>query len=399
MHSIDRLVLAPRRTQRGMTIVELMVAMVISLIGTVVIFQVFALNEGIRRETTNGADTQTSGLVALTTMERDLRMAGFGFNDETLVGCTVTMYDTKRTPNDVPTFQLVPVRITSNAGTTPDVLQVTYGTPSSAPARVAVTLPVDPAASTAPITPDRVYGFNAGDVGLLWESGSNCTTLEVTGLTASQIEHVSGNYFNPITGQNETARFNKPGGHGNAYAGTAGGTQISNLGQTPVMNEYTVRNDEADLSENYQLTVNNSLAEVPAVVPVAEQIVNFKAEYGLDDGNANGTVPVRDLVADDGIVDRYTTDAPMNWRQVIAVRLAIVTRSLQPEKPDTSTGDCNITADWGDAAYPIVWARGPDTPEGRPIDVRTQSDWRCYRYRVFESTVPLRNMLWKKEAL
>ena len=35
--------------QLGMSIVELMVAVVISLLGVLVIFQVFAVNEGVRR--------------------------------------------------------------------------------------------------------------------------------------------------------------------------------------------------------------------------------------------------------------------------------------------------------------------------------------------------------------
>lgn len=398
-HPLSRPHPVPVARQRGMSIVELMVALVISLVGTVIIFQVFALNESIRRETTNGADTQTSGLVALTTIERDLRMAGFGFNDDALIGCTVSMYDTERTPEDVTPFPLVPVKITSNTGTTPDVLEVTYGTPSSAPARVAITLPVDPATSSGPITPDRVYGFDHGDVVLLWQASQPCTTMEVTGVTASQIEHINGSYFNPSTGTTEEARFNKPGGHGNAYGGTANGTQLSNLGKTPVMNLYTVRNDAADPAENYQLTVNNKLAEVPSDTPVAEQIINFRAEYGMDDGVTNDTVAPRDVVADDGIVDRYTGTTPAKWNQVIAVRLAVVTRSLQPERADPDTGECNVTPDWGDPTYPIVWARGPDKPEGHAIDVRTEANWRCYRYRVFESIVPLRNMLWKKEAL
>ena len=50
----------------GMSMVELMVAMVIGLLGVIVIFQVFALNEGVRRSTTAGSDEQTSGILGLT---------------------------------------------------------------------------------------------------------------------------------------------------------------------------------------------------------------------------------------------------------------------------------------------------------------------------------------------
>ncbi|MBM3396601.1 MAG: hypothetical protein FJY37_18630, partial [Betaproteobacteria bacterium] len=199
--------------------VELMVAVVISLVGTIVIFQVFQVNESIRRETTNGADTQTSGLVALTTIERDLRIAGFGFNDEDLIGCNVTMYDEKRTPKDVPTFRLVPIRITAGAGTVPDTLEITYGTPSITPARVTITDTITGATSNLPITPNQTYGFTPGDVIVVWEIGKPCSIMEVTSTNATQIYHDSGNFFNPITGQTEQSRYNKSTGHGNDYTG------------------------------------------------------------------------------------------------------------------------------------------------------------------------------------
>jgi prepilin-type N-terminal cleavage/methylation domain-containing protein len=51
--------------QRGMSLVELLVATVISLLGVLIIFQVFAVNEDVRRATTSGSDEQTSGLMAL----------------------------------------------------------------------------------------------------------------------------------------------------------------------------------------------------------------------------------------------------------------------------------------------------------------------------------------------
>ncbi len=79
--------------QRGMSLVELLVATVISLLGVLIIFQVFAVNEDVRRTTTSGSDEQTSGLMALMSLERDLRHAGFGINDFALVGCKMSMYD------------------------------------------------------------------------------------------------------------------------------------------------------------------------------------------------------------------------------------------------------------------------------------------------------------------
>src|SRR5512134_3471786 len=106
--------------QLGMSIVELMVATVISLVGVLVIFQVFAVNEGVRRSTTAGSDEQTSGLLALMLLERELRHAGFGVNDFSAIGCNMKMWDANRTPQDVPDFPLTALEIVSNAGTTPD---------------------------------------------------------------------------------------------------------------------------------------------------------------------------------------------------------------------------------------------------------------------------------------
>ena len=64
----------------GFSLVEILVAMVISLLGTIIIFQVFSVSEGIKRTTTSGGDAQQNGLLALVSIEREARMAGFGIN-------------------------------------------------------------------------------------------------------------------------------------------------------------------------------------------------------------------------------------------------------------------------------------------------------------------------------
>lgn len=94
------------RAQRGFSLVEIMVGMVISLIGVIIIFQVFQESEGIKRRTTGGGDAQQNGVVALFQMERSLKQAGYGLNS-----------------NDA---AVVPVAITANAANTPDSVTVNY---------------------------------------------------------------------------------------------------------------------------------------------------------------------------------------------------------------------------------------------------------------------------------
>ena len=64
--------------QAGFSLVEIMVALVIGLLTTLVIMQVFTVFEGQKRSTMGSADAQTSGSVALYMIERDMQMAGFG---------------------------------------------------------------------------------------------------------------------------------------------------------------------------------------------------------------------------------------------------------------------------------------------------------------------------------
>ncbi|TMG93273.1 MAG: prepilin-type N-terminal cleavage/methylation domain-containing protein, partial [Betaproteobacteria bacterium] len=121
-----------RVSERGFSMVELLVAMLIGLIGMIIIFQVFEVSENIKRSTTSGGDAQQNGVIALYTMERDFKNAGMGFNDTTFVGCNIVGYDnTRATPNFPPagvTMKLAPVFITSGVGAAvPDQISVLYG--------------------------------------------------------------------------------------------------------------------------------------------------------------------------------------------------------------------------------------------------------------------------------
>jgi type IV pilus assembly protein PilW len=395
------------RRQSGMSIVELMVATVISLVGVLVIFQVFAVNEGVRRGTTAGSDEQTSGLLGLMLLERELRHAGFGINDLSAIGCNMKMWDNNASPKDVTAFPLSAVQIESKTGSTPDVLRVIYRgtpppvTPPPPPINpVAVKLSIEMSDQTSPFKLQYLFGFLPGDVVLVSGAGVDCTLREVTatpslGMGGVELQHQSGTYTNGYTGESQTARFNKAAGTPVIYQAAA---KVQNLGPAPVRNEITVRNGETNPAQNNQLVLTNMLGDSSQVLPVAEQIVQLKAEYGMDDSTNNNTITRAAYNADDNIVDNYTKDSPTtaaDWQRVRSVRIAIVSRSQVAERPNAGT-TCDATPDWGSAQYPVRWARGPDSPQGRPIDVRTGPDWRCYKYKVYETTVPLRNMLWRQ---
>ena len=400
-----------RRRIRGMSIIELMVAMAVSLIGTIVIFQVYAVNEDVRRSSTAGSDEQTSGLQALILIERELRHAGFGISDSDLYGCRMVTYDNQRVPNFPTPFPLTAVSITANAGSTPDVINVMYGGTNNT--AVAVKLAGPMAAATDFPVVNYAYGYLAGDMILMGEDvGSSCTIREITKVNGQELQTNNGSYttdplLSPLgAAVTKAVRWNNPAGTPVVY----GAGKVINLGnlddetRPPRYNQITVQTGVADPSQNNKLVVQNLWGQLPTFIPIAEQIVQLKAEYGIDDGVNNGTITSSPGIKGDGIIDRYTTASPplpsADWMLVKTVRIAVVARSAQPLKPTSGTA-CDATPafdpSFANTTYPVRWAYGPDAPNGRPIDVRNSADWQCYKYQVFETTIPLRNVLWSPQ--
>jgi type IV pilus assembly protein PilW len=394
-----------RAAVRGFSLIELMVAMVIGLIGMVIIFQVFQASESVRRTTTGGGDAQQNGAIALYVMEHDLRNAGMGFNDTPYAGCNMVGFDNQQSPTVFPaapnTMPMTPVRIITGAGaTTPDQFSVFYG--SQGQIANATTITSNMLNPNDPLHVTTRFGFRPGDLLLVMQPAPpvlNCNFMEVTGVptppagTLDQVNHDVGPTYNDITGTARTVRFNPQPNGGIAYGGanSPNTTRVFNLGNLydpnaqPVYNSYAIANNT--------LTAVSGFSSNPASA-VADNIVHMRALYGLDDGlNAPSTVALGytpgPIVAGDGIVDRFVDStlfnaiAPLPWKSIIAVRVAIVARSSQAEIPTAGVGapcDTTVTSP--------AWSGGT-------FDLSANPEWKCYRYRVYETTIPLRNWIWK----
>lgn len=413
---------------RGFSMVELMVAMLIGLIGMIIIFQVFEVSEGIKRTTTSGGDAQQNGAVALYLIERDLRNAGNGFNDAPTAGCQIIGYDSMRATPNFPTapntLLLVPARIISTGvATEADQLTIFYG--SNPHVVNATTLAQSMAAMPDPTTELNVrnpYGYRPGDLILLQQPGaaSPCSIMEVTrtrdsippipASSPASLVHAVGTY-NLISNVTKTARFNPPGGLGVTYTTTTGNAAlVFNLGNLhepaaspnlPVHNTYAIVNRSLQVAS---LFVPSTASASPQVNTVADNIVHMRAFYGVDTG------PVfAGPGAGDGIVDTFVDAATFNamnvngatppWPFLLAVRVAVVARSALAEKPTEGATSCNATTDGGDGPDRRPKFTGPGLVSAPPVlvpfNLTADPDWKCYRYRTFETTVPLRNWIWR----
>jgi type IV pilus assembly protein PilW len=397
-----------RARTAGFSMVELLVAMTISLIGMIIIFQVFEVSEGIKRTTTSGGDAQQNGAIALYMVDQDLRNAGMGFNDTAYAGCNITASDSTRTPNTFPTapatMMMVPAQITSGgAANTPDRLTVFYGSQSQV--ANSTTLTANMVAATDSLRVQSRYGYRVGDVLVLMEpgSGKRCALMEVTGLPAipsDQVDHNNTSYtLTWKTGAPlQQSRYNPGAGLGVIYGGAGGAnaTRVFNIGNLfddnnttlPVHNTYAIASNS--------LTVASGFSD-NAAAAIADNIVHMRVVYGLDDGVNNGTITYNTAyTAGDGIVDRYVdgTTTP-NWQYVIAVRIAVVARSVLAEKPSSGipTDPCDTTTvapTWSGSAWATA---APNLMTA--LDVSADANWKCYRYKVFETTLPMRNWIWK----
>ena len=77
--------------ERGVTLIELMVGMLIGMLAVLVISQVLLVSEGQKRTTSAGADAQVNGALSLYAIQRDIQTAGYGFTSSpAIVGCPIS---------------------------------------------------------------------------------------------------------------------------------------------------------------------------------------------------------------------------------------------------------------------------------------------------------------------
>jgi type IV pilus assembly protein PilW len=409
-----------RARQAGFTIIEIMIGMLIGLIGIVVIMQVFAVSEGFKRTASSGTDAQVNGGIAMYMLEREIRMAGFGMNALVGSGCM-----TARLWNNVTSTgrdqRLAPVEIADQVAlglpapdANTDILMVTYGTADSFVEGVQASQTVS-AVSDIQINSNR-ESFRTGDniVGMVPGAGAGgtvqCTVHELTrvpgatgnctqtipGAGAAFVEHNVTTYQNSYNACAPTvAKRNKAGGVTDAGGAVVArlnlpiGSRVFNMGGNPVAKLFAIRGGNLTMCEWF--TQDCTLAANYTVI--ADNIVSLRAVYGED------TTVIADAVIDQWSRNARTTADQM--MRTLALGIEITARSSLPEKPSSGTTcDATTTASRPDKGSNVDWhsiyTPVSGTLAGAQIDLSTSSaTWQCYRYKLFQTTVPLRNTLWR----
>jgi type IV pilus assembly protein PilW len=268
-------------------------------------------------------------------------------------------------------FWLAPVVITSGVGGNPDSITVMQGNTSGSVSTINVAATT---ADTVTLAAGTVFNFNLGDAFLLYQSGKGCIVGQVTSkdVAANKLTYAPDpSYPSPYTHHPEASIYNKVGGITSADAALfkfTDGSKILNLGPIPSLTTYSVINGALNSDASAVFSGANEV--------VADGIVNLQAQYGVDT-NGDGTVDAYiDAPAGNPHISDLNADGKVNqadWLRVRAIRVAILARGIQRENA------C-------DSKQP-TWSGGN-------FDMTTLPNWQCYRYRVFETVMPLRNVLW-----
>jgi len=351
--------------EAGFSLIEILVGLVIGLIATLVIMQVFSVFEGQKRTTTGSADAQTNGSIALYTIARELKMAGYG-----LLPATNSPLNCATLSPGTPA-NLSPVVITdggAGAGAS-DTITIRYGTSESG-------------GGSSPITAVGLLGANdvtvndnmachVGDTALII-NGNQCNMTTVTGPTDIAVPPTP-------TGNNTSVTLADPT---NAIVGA----NVSCLGSwvttvfrvNPNYNPTNAANSQAYLERSG----NPSLSD----------IVNIQAQYGISATASSNQVT--NWVNATGATWAAPTVPDRN--RIKAIHIAVVARNGLLEK-DNVTGTC-VTVKGTANNGPCAWDDS-NFDAAPAIDLSNDPNWQRYRYRVFETIIPLRNMIWAKDTL
>lgn len=370
-----------RSAERGFSLIELMVGITIGLLATLAVTQVMVMSEGQKRATSSGSDAQVNGALAIDTLRRSIQPAGYGFGASPgLLGCALTATFNGASAGLPAT--LAPITITDGSSGAPDTIRIFASGKSSFSVPLRVAAPgYDPAivaqSQAFPVLSVRsVSGpkYVAGSVvapGDLMIAAVSPTPASACEMFQVTLEPTSAN----VNRDDQPGKWNTVGKPANAYPAEA---LLVNMG-SPSDVTYSISGNSLRVRSLVIATDGTPSFDGP--VEMFPLIVQMQALYGKDT-NADGAVDAW---------DNATPTTAAGWAQLVAVRVAIVARSSQYEREDVTTS--NVQWDVGTA---IAIAGATTCGSSKCLDVKIDNltDWKRYRYRLFETVVPLRNMLW-----
>lgn len=341
-----------RPGQRGLSIIEIMVGMIVALMVSLAASGGAAVFTASQRQGIGAGGMAVNAATALSAIKNDTASAGLGFfGDSTFLCYQLDLSVDATVKMNAASFS--PVRITNGGAS--DQLEVMYASNVDSGANVLMSGPstgltasvksllpavVGQAVLLAPVTP-----------------GGTCMVRSVTKVDAATDTTPQLLTF-ANTGKHNAAAFG-------ATVNFVDKDRVALLGALQ-WSRYTVSGGN--------LTLERPMTNDSAVL--VRNVMAFRAQYGI---TASATSTTLTGWQDAGTSGTWASLSGADVERVRALRLGLVTRSPQREKPDNS-GNCSASA-----AKPTLF--------GTTVEPDV-TDWQCYRYRTAVVVVPLRNLAW-----
>ncbi|MDR2710662.1 MAG: PilW family protein [Burkholderiales bacterium] len=388
--------------QKGMSIIELMVAVLIGVLAMYAVYLVYEGTERTKRNVTSVGDTQVAGLYSIFVLESDIKNAGSGIinagisgqqgNGPLLANCSNagntwgTAFGSLTTPATF-SFRPTPVLIVPNTGNPNyDDIYVSSGNSTFYAEPVAITV----AAGTTIAAP---AGIKQGDV--LVDTGTLAGEAIAAGALCQAYLVPNTALPNGVFPANAAGlvTLNLQG----ASAPTASNWLV-NLG-VPVRRHFYVDNNNTLQMEDWALGTNGTWNRT-RTDPVVTGVISLRAAYGIAPAPAGG---ITNLSGNNviGAVDTWTF-ATSPWdaatilnmpsldtvRQIKAVWLSIIVQSDEPEFDSKVAATLPTT---------LTQFQTQDCPTGAtacPTPNMVTLPSGGHRYRMYETMIPLVNTIW-----
>ncbi len=384
---------------KGMTLVELMVAMTIGLGITLAISSVLISSENHKRTTTSTNDAQQTGSYAYYALDKALRSAGSGIagsafpTDVGVLGCHLNAAGIFPRAAAFPapfgaflggvtsTLNVAPVLIGQNQSQdgVSDVIMVMSGSGSAG----GVSRQITGGGSATTAILDNTVGFANGDLLLVSQSGVADCLMEQVLTIAPPLLNLAGTYYTATAATTSMAALAT---NTSSYVTPIGNAAANNvqfllfgLDNNRTLYSY-------DLLQNLNLVGG---AGGDTAQAIADGVVQMNALYGID--TVGGGIQTAWAGPGDAGWDISTVMAsPTKMKQIVSVRVALVVRG---EYYDTKRDNLGNYIPVSPPTLTIFngLKNGAGASLAKVINLNATEQQ--FRYRVFEFTVPLRNMI------
>ncbi|MDQ7989471.1 MAG: PilW family protein [Candidatus Dactylopiibacterium sp.] len=368
-----------RTAQHGLTLIELMVALVVGMLVTLAATSGASFFESMRRSAVGSSSALENGIAVSFDVQRRVQSAGLWTANGPCAkiwryNYTSSAWESNADVSAAGTLG-APVEITAASSEPTSSDAVTTRTTTrlvSAPTTLTA------ASDGGSLTVSDATGFQAGHMVLVRppaNDSSECYLASITAVSGSQLS---------VTPVVSGAAVTTSPAYPAAYPIASQVFNFGNVENTLLRVTNTAGTKALDVFESVDLRADpdGDPDRNGTTTVLAENVVLVRAQYGVSSAATS--------LAIERWVNPGSAEATSN--RLRAIRMAVVARSQQPNLKNKDANDaCTTTA----ASPDIPWTinSNDDTPRALDLDLTAQPERRCYEYRLTNIVIPLKNYM------